>query len=107
MEIRLALHAELVPRPAAVAAADDPERIHEAGARRRMTAAVEVFRGRDKAHVIVLRSRRLGPLAVLVDGEAMMARDHQALSVGAIGKPVHVMERDGLRRRAGRRGGKQ
>src|SRR5262245_51242145 len=41
VEIRLALHAEFVPRPAAVAAADQAERINELRPGRRVPAAVK------------------------------------------------------------------
>src|SRR5262245_48438483 len=44
VEVGLTLEAELLPGLATVAAADEPERIHEAGARRGVAAAVEVAR---------------------------------------------------------------
>src|SRR5437899_1811978 len=62
-----------------------------------MAAAVEIFSGRRKAHVVVLRSRRLGPFTVLVYSEPVMARDHQPLAVRAVAQAVNVHERD-LRR---------
>src|SRR5437879_611615 len=80
MEIAFAFETELFPCLAAVATAQEPEGIDEPGARRRMAAAVEISSGRREAHVVVLRPGRLGPSAVFVHGETMMARDHQALA---------------------------
>src|SRR6267378_7606696 len=97
MKIALAFETELLPCLAAVAAAQEPEGIDEAGAGRRMAAAVEISSGRREAHVVVLRPGCLGPFAVFVHSETMMARDHQALAVGAVSQAVNVHERD-LRR---------
>src|SRR5256885_10696618 len=97
VEISLAFETELLPRLAAVAAAQKPEGIDEPGARRRMAAAIEISSGRREAHVVVLGSGRLGPVAVFVHSKTMMARDHQALAVGAVSQAVNVHER-GLRR---------
>src|SRR5207248_4652289 len=69
VEIAFALEAELVPGLAAVLAAQEAERIHEPRPRGRMPAAVDVFRRRRETHVVMLKTRRLGPFAVLVDRE--------------------------------------
>src|SRR5882672_5131422 len=94
VEIALAFEAELLPCLAAVAAAQEPERIDQARTGRRMAAAVETFPGRREAHVIVLRSGRLRPFPAFVHRETVMARDHQPFSVGAVGEAVHMHERD-------------
>src|SRR5882762_11636938 len=89
VEIALAFETELLPCLAAVAAAQEPERIDEPRSGCRMAAAVEISSGRREAHVVVLRPGRLRPFAVFVHSETMMARDHQALAVGAVSQAVN------------------
>src|SRR5260221_11603094 len=84
VKIALAFETELLPCLAAVAAAQEPERIDEPRSGCRMAAAVEISSGRREAHVVVLRPGRLGPFAVFVHSETVMARDHQAFAVRAV-----------------------
>jgi len=67
------LPGQLVPGLAAVAAADQAERVDEPRARCRVAAAIEMLRCGRESHVVVLRSGRLRPLAFLVHRDAVMA----------------------------------
>src|SRR3989442_4663285 len=89
VEIALAFETELYPCLAAVAAAQEPEGIDEPRTGRRMAAATEGSSGRREAHVVVLGSGRLGPFAILVHCQTVMARDHQPLAVRAVGQAVN------------------
>ena len=99
VEIAFAFQAELVPGLAAVLAAQEAERVHQPGARGRMPAAVDVFHRRRETHVVMLRTRRLGPFAVLVDREAVVTGDDEPLAVRAVGEPVDVSEQISARGR--------
>src|SRR6267143_1447001 len=93
MKVAFALQAQLVPRLAAVAAANQAEWVDQTGPWRRVAAAVDAVRGGGKAHVVVLRTRCLGPLAIFVHRESVVARDHQPLAIGAVREAVYVHKR--------------
>src|SRR5918999_2629636 len=101
VKVGFALETELLPGLAAIAAADQAERIDEARARRGMTAAVEILGGSGEAHVVVRRAGRLGPFAIFIDCETVMARHHQALAVCAVGETMHMRERGARLRERG------
>ena len=90
MEVGLAFEAEFLPRLAAVVAADQAERIDQTRARRRVAAAVEALTGGGEAHVVVLGAGRLGPFPLLVDREAVVARNVETRPVGAPGEAMDV-----------------
>src|SRR5204862_2454704 len=85
--------AELVPALAAILAAQEAERVDETGTGRRVTAAVEMLRGRCEAHVVVLRPGRFRPFAVVVNREAKVAGNHEPLAVAAVRESMHVYQR--------------
>src|SRR3990172_3307175 len=104
VKVGLSLEAELAPGLPAVAAADEAERVREAGARRRVSAAEDELAGNGEAHVVVLGPRRLRPAAAAVDGEAVVAREHEPAPVRAVAETVHVPQRHRFgRARCGRR----
>lgn len=55
-----------------------------------MAAAVKSRAGRCKTHVVVFRTWFFTPRSLLVDSQPVVARDIEALTVCAIGKPVDV-----------------
>src|SRR6476620_2833035 len=98
MEVGLTFEAERYPSLALVAAANQPERVYKVRTRRGMAAAIEALRSRREAHVIVLWTGSLRPLAVLVNRQAVVAGDHQPLAIRTIREAVDMDENDrGLR----------
>src|SRR3546814_13663069 len=92
MEIGLAFQPQLPPRFSCINTFDKTEGIDQGRARCRMSAAVKSPACGRETHAVMFRSRHLGPLAIGIDCDAMMARDKQLFTVYAIGKPVHVLE---------------
>ncbi len=105
VEVRFARESERLPGLAAVAALDQAEGIGHAGTRCRVPAAVQRVSRGGIAHVVVRRSGRLGPTALLKHCEPVVARDDDACAIGAEGQAVDMGQGECLAGMGRRRGG--